>query len=90
MADVKGKFISLAGSLMNVYQSALLEADKKLFLATKKHWNELDPEGWYDTKLFNLFMTTYATASPSGETAIVTLGRNVYPTIKKLPECHLT
>jgi hypothetical protein len=50
---------------------------------TGKTFAELDPEGWYDTSLFNLFMETYARYSVSGERAIVTLGRNVYPTIKK-------
>jgi hypothetical protein len=89
MAEVKGKFITLTGALMSVYKDALEEADKNLFAAIKKHWNELDLEGWYDTKLFNTFMLAYANASPTKENAIVTLGRNVYPTIKrtsKLPD----
>jgi hypothetical protein len=83
MAQVKGKFITLTGSLMGLYKDALSTADQTLHQATGKHWNELDPEGWYDTKLFDLFMVTYGKASISGDTALVTLGRNVYPTIKK-------
>lgn len=83
MADVKGKFISLAGSLMGSYPENQKVADDRLFTTTGKHFNVLDPEGWYDTKYFNLFMEEYAKGSITGEKAIVTLGRNVYPIIKK-------
>ena len=83
MAEVKGKFIMLAGSLMTLYKDGLAEANKGLMAKTGKTFAELDPEGWYDTSLFNLFMETYARYSVSGDRAIVTLGRNVYPTIKK-------
>jgi hypothetical protein len=48
-----------------------------------KHWNELDPEGWYDTISWGVFMDAYATASVSGDRALVTLGRNIYPAIKQ-------
>ncbi len=83
MAEVKGKFITLAGSLMLMYPDALKFCDDILFEKTGKHWNELEQESWYDTKLFGGFMNNYAKASSSGEKAIITLGRNVYPTIKK-------
>jgi len=83
MAEVKGKFISLAGSLMSFYKEPLKKADDELFRIVGKHWNELDPEGWYDTKLFNSFMENYASGSPSGEKAIITLGTMVYPTIQQ-------
>lgn len=83
MAEVKGKFIILVGSLMSLYEKNQKIADGKLFKATGKHFIELDPEGWYDTKLYNSFMEEYIKGSPSGEKALITLGRNVYPTIKK-------
>lgn len=83
MADVKGKFITLAGSLMSLYKTQLAEADKIVFTKTGRHWNELEPEGWYDTRLFHFFMEAYAKASLSGEQALVTLGRNIYPTIQR-------
>ncbi|MBI2418116.1 MAG: hypothetical protein HYV28_09495 [Ignavibacteriales bacterium] len=89
MAQVKGKFISLAGALMNHYPTHRAEADKSLFARTGKFWNELEPEEWYDTSIFGLFIEAYAKASPHGENAIVTLGKEVYPTIKAssgLPE----
>ena len=89
MAEVKGKFITLAVSLMSLYPDAQELVDKELFENTGQHWTELEPEGWYDTKLFNSCMEKYAESSITGEVAIVTLGRNVYPLIKKsvgLPE----
>lgn len=89
MAQVKGKFITLAGTLMGLYKENQEKADQMLFESTGKHYNELDPEGWYDAKIFDTFMQEYAKGSPSGEQAIVTLGRKVYPTIEKtsgLPE----
>ncbi|MBN1591303.1 MAG: hypothetical protein JW888_17455 [Pirellulales bacterium] len=83
MAEVRGKFINLAGGLMSLYPEYLAVADRSLFLRIGKHWNELEPEGWYDTSLFELLMQAYAKASPTGEKALITLGRKVYPTIKK-------
>lgn len=83
MAEVKGKFITLAGNLMTLYEKYQQIADEKLYKNIGKHFNQLDPEGWYDTKYFNTFMEEYAKGSPTGEFAIVTLGRNIYPTIKK-------
>lgn len=83
MADVKGKFITLAGSLMALYPEGLKKANQELHAKTGKNWNGLDPEGWYSTKLFNLFMEAYAESSPTKTAAIVTIGRNVYPLIKK-------
>lgn len=83
MAEIKGKFIVLAARLMSLYVVKLMEADEVLFKKTGRHWNELDPEGWYDTALFDLFINAYAKASPLGEEAIVAIGKGVYPKIKK-------
>jgi hypothetical protein len=83
MAQVKGKFITLTGFLMSQKDDkALSFSDKILFSKTGKHWNELDPEGWYDTSLFNGFMKSYE-ASASDEKAIIKVGKHVYPTIKE-------
>ncbi len=51
MAQVKGKFITLTGFLMALYQKPREDADQILYQQVGKHWNELEPEGWYDTKL---------------------------------------
>jgi len=83
MADIKGKFVVLAGSLMKLYPDALKFCDDLLFEKIGKHWNEIDPNAWIDTKIFNGFMVNYAKASVSGEQALITLGKNIYPTIKR-------
>lgn len=83
MAEIKGKFITLAASLMNVYPTAREKADQQLHAAVGKHWSELDPEGWYDTRLWDGFMKTYVQASASKDNALVTLGRQIYPTVKR-------
>ncbi|OHE69692.1 MAG: hypothetical protein A2Z99_02255 [Treponema sp. GWB1_62_6] len=83
MAEVKGKFIVLACSLMGAYPKAQEEANQFLKKTANREWTELEQEGWYDTDIFNEIMNLYAKSSISGKTAIVTLGRKVYPTIKK-------
>ncbi len=82
MAKIKGKFIILAGNLMSLYKTQLAFANKYLRNKTGKIHKELDPEGWYDTNIFEIFMRKYAEGSVSKDKAIETLGRNVFPTIK--------
>lgn len=83
MADVKGKFISLSVALMGLYKDGQTEANNLVKARTGLSASQLDPEGWYNTTIFNDVMETYAKHSVTGDRAIVTLGRNVYPTIKK-------
>ena len=84
MAETKGKLIILCGRLMVLYKDSLKEADNELFKRVGLHYNELDPEGWYDTKLFALFIDKYAEASITKENAIITLGKSMYPQIKRM------
>ena len=83
MPQVKGKFIALTGTLMNLYKEDQQKANELLFKKTGKYFNELDPEGFYDTSIFDAFMHKYAEASITGEKALFTLGRQVFPLIKK-------
>lgn len=84
MIEVKGKFITLAGSLMSLYPEKRDKADAVLFRRTGKHWNELEPEGFYDTDIYRAFLDAYCEGSVTGEKALFTLGKNYFPTIKKL------
>ena len=84
MAEIKGKFVTLAGSLMSLYPDARAKADEILFRRTGKHWDELEPEGWYDTDIYKVFLDTYCGSSITGEKALITLGKNYFPTIEKL------
>lgn len=84
MAKNKGKIISLAFGLMSAYPEAQAEADALVRKETGKGAAELEPEGWYDTKVFHEMMEIYGRHSLSGRrNAYLTLGRKVYPTIKK-------
>ncbi|MBN2028554.1 MAG: hypothetical protein JW854_17515 [Actinobacteria bacterium] len=84
MIEVKGKFITLAGSLMSLYPDQRDKADTVLFRRTGKRWNELEPEGFYDTDIYKAFLEGYCEGSVTGEKALITLGMNYFPTIKKL------
>jgi hypothetical protein len=86
MPEVRGKFIRLAGSLMGPYPEQREEADAHLVRRTGKHWSELDPEEWYDAEIYKVFLDMYCQSSVSGERALITLGRNIFPTKKKLGE----
>jgi hypothetical protein len=87
MAQVKGKFIKLVGNLM-------LEKEKVLaneFLQEKLNLShrELVDEGWYDTLIFDRFMSICVENSVSKDNIYLFIGKKVYPTIKKtvgLPE----
>ena len=83
MAEIKGRFITLCGRLMTLYEDSLKEADNELFKRVGLHYDKLDPEGWYDTKLFALFIDKYAEASITKEKTIITLGKSIFPQIKK-------
>jgi len=83
MTQVKGKFITLTLGLMSPYRKAFTQADAVVLRQTGSHWNELDPEGWYDVQIFGEAMELYARASITGDKALITLGREIYPTIKQ-------
>ncbi|MFX0070918.1 MAG: hypothetical protein ACFFAO_07495 [Candidatus Hermodarchaeota archaeon] len=83
MAKVKGKFITFAGRLMTLYKDEQQKAEDALYAKTGKRFGELEPEGWYSTRIIDAVLKAYAKASPTGRNAIVTMGRNVYPIINR-------
>ncbi len=83
MAEVKGKFIRLIGSLMRVYKEKFSAFDSWILAETGKHCSELELEDWYDAKLYRQAMMAYTEGSIAGERALVTLGKRIYPTIKQ-------
>ncbi|MBN1552876.1 hypothetical protein JW979_15485 [bacterium] len=83
MAEIRGNIINLTGSLMQLYPDVQKKADDLLYSKTGKHWNQLTIDDWVDTRFWDLFMNAYAKGSIAGEKALLTLGRNIYPTIKK-------
>lgn len=85
MAEVKGKFITLACSLLETKPEAKTAALTAVKQMTGKEWNELDPEGWYNTNVFEaVFKAIMDHTSPLlGWAAIKVIGRGVYPTIQR-------
>jgi|GEM_PF-560430 len=84
MAEVKGKFITLACDLIKSKPVARQAAVDSIIGLTGKGPYELDPEGWYDTKVFQaVFGAIEAnTEGIMGWAAIKVIGQLVYPTIK--------
>ncbi|MGB6065075.1 MAG: hypothetical protein WBG50_09715 [Desulfomonilaceae bacterium] len=84
MAEVKGKFITLACDLIKTKQEARQEAMRRVQNLTGKGPYELDPEGWYDTKVFQAVFSAILdhTEGVMGWAAIKVIGQLVYPTIK--------
>ena len=84
MAEMKGKFITLGCSLLETKPEAKNAALTSVKQMTGKEWNELDPEGWYDTKVMNaVFQAIEDHSSPLlAWAAIKVIGRRVYPTIQ--------
>jgi predicted hydrocarbon binding protein len=83
MVQIKGKFIMLVSILLELYEDAYKKADQKLFNELGVHSDELKPEDWYDIKHYNNLIKAYVNASPTKEKAMLTLGKNIYPTIKR-------
>ncbi|PLX04564.1 MAG: hypothetical protein C0594_09060 [Marinilabiliales bacterium] len=83
MAEVKGKFITLTCMLMQNNPEVLKKADEYLEDETGCTHMELDPEEFYDTKLWDTTMTIYSEAHDDPKQAIINLGKRVYPTIKR-------
>ncbi len=83
MVKVKGKYITFCGKLMTLYKESQKKADGILFEKTGLHFDELEPEEWYDGDIITLFMETYKNSSPTGREAMLTMGRNIFPIIKQ-------
>ena len=85
MAQIKGKFITMACSLLELNPEAKAEALHEVKSLTGKEWNQLEPEGWYDTSVYEAIfqITEKHYGSLMAWSAIKVMGRRVYPTIAK-------
>ena len=86
MQEVRGKFIRLAGGLMSLYPEQRDKADSVLVEKTGKHWDEVNPDEWFEADIYKVFLDAYCESSVTGEKALITLGRNIFPTKKKRGE----
>jgi hypothetical protein len=84
MAEIRGKFIINACDLIKTKPEARQEAIKRVQDLTGKSPYELDPEGWYDTKVVQAVFSSILdhTDEIMGWAAIKVIGQLAYPTIK--------
>ena len=84
MAEVKGKFIILAVDLIKTKPEARQAAMLAVKNLTGKDPYELDPEGWYETKVFEAVFSAIEanTEGIMGWASIKVIGQLVYPTIR--------
>jgi hypothetical protein len=83
MAEIKGKFITLTVILMQNKPEVQAKADEFLVNETGLSHLELDPEDYYDVKLWDNTMTLYKSVFANPKQAMIDLGKRVYPTIKR-------
>ena len=86
MAESKGMFIILACSLLKTKpqaQAAAAVAVKKL---TGKSLAELDPDGWYNTRVIESVLQSIQRNSPAllADAAIRFIGHEIYPAVREL------
>ena len=81
MAQVKGKFIKMTGFLMLPAEIKL--ANEYLLKELGVTHKDLKDEEWYDTAYFDNFMRICAENSSMKDKIYVTIGKKVYPTIKR-------
>jgi len=84
VAEVKGKFITLACDLIKTKPQARLAAMGAVRELTGKDPYELDPEGWYSTAAFDAVFSAIEanTEGIMGWASIKVIGQLVYPTIR--------
>ena len=80
MAKIKGKFIMMACSLLELNPAAKREASQTVKRLTGNAWGRLTPEGWYDASVidavFQVAEKQYGNLM--GPTVIKVMGRRVY------------
>ncbi len=84
MAEVKGKYITLACSLLETKPEVKEAAINLVKDRTGLNFMELEPEGWYDTKIMgDIFQTIRDRTAPIlANAAIKLIGQRVYPTFE--------
>jgi hypothetical protein len=84
MAELRGKFISLACRLLQTECHIKEAAQEAVVWMTGEVPGELDPEGWYDTQVLAEVLKAIETHSTPlvAWATIKVIGQNVYPLIK--------
>ena len=85
MADVKGKYISMACTLLETKPQAKEAALQNVKKLTGKEYNDLEPEGWYDVKVLESIFQVIRQQSTqiTANASIKLIGQKIFPTIQK-------
>ena len=92
MAQIKGKIISLVCDAMALYKDQKCVAEGQLKKLCGVICAQVKPEGWYETKTFDIFLNKYAEGfigDANADYAIVLIGKKVYPLLKRYSEIPL-
>lgn len=84
MAEIKGKFIAMATGFLSSRPQVQAAAVASVRNLTGKDPKDLEPEGWYETRVLNaIFQTIRQHEDKVGAwVAIKVIGYEVFPTIK--------
>lgn len=85
MAEIRGKFITMACELLETKPQAKEVALQSIKKLTGKDYKDLEPEGWYDTKVIeSIYHALRETTTPIiANAGIKLIGQKIFPTIKK-------
>jgi hypothetical protein len=90
MIEVRGKFLLLAGGMMTRYPGAKEKALRVLMEKTGQQLEDVDPDGWYDSELYQAFLDAYCDdpeiKEAYGDDALVSFAKAVFPTLDLLEQ----
>lgn len=85
MAEILGKYITMACALLETKPQAKEAALQNVKKLTGKEYNELEPEGWYEAKIAESIYQAIRenTTSIIADASIKLIGQKIFPTIEK-------
>ncbi len=83
MAQIKGMMITQVCMLMTLYEDGQKKAADYVFQKTGKHYDDLEPNTFYDVEILNEALRIYSESSPTGDRVYITHGTKVYPLLKQ-------
>jgi hypothetical protein len=83
MAQIRGMMITQVCLLMTLYEEGQKKAADYVLQKTGKHYEDLDPNEFYDVEILNEALKIYSEYSPTRDRVYITHGTKVYPLLKQ-------
>jgi len=83
MAQIKGMMITQVCMLMTLYEDGQKKAADYVLQKTGKHYEDLEPNEFYDVEILNEALKIYSEYSPTRDRVYITHGTKVYPLLKQ-------